>query len=64
LVGLARRVKGEAKGDQVPLLAAGVAFFGLLALIRPSWRCSRCTDWWPTRGHPQQVDDALALHTG
>jgi membrane protein len=30
---VARRVKGEAKGDQVPLLAAGVAFFGLLALI-------------------------------
>jgi membrane protein len=28
-----RRVKQEAKRDQVPLLAAGVAFFGLLALI-------------------------------
>jgi membrane protein len=28
-----RRVKEEAKRDQVPLLAAGVAFFGLLALI-------------------------------
>ena len=30
---VARRVKDEAKTDQVPLLAAGVAFFGLLALI-------------------------------
>jgi membrane protein len=30
---VAKRVKTEAKRDQVPLLAAGVAFFGLLALI-------------------------------
>lgn len=32
-VEVAKRVKVEAKRDQAPLLAAGVAFFGLLALI-------------------------------
>jgi membrane protein len=30
---VAKRVKGEAKRDNVPLLAAGVAFFALLALV-------------------------------
>jgi membrane protein len=30
---VAKRVKAEAKTDQVPLLAAGVAFFALLALV-------------------------------
>ncbi len=58
---VAKRVKSEAKVDQVPLLAAGVAFFGLLAMI-PA--LVALLSLYGLLAEPQdirrQVDDALA----
>ncbi len=58
---MAKRVKEEAKRDQVPLLAAGVAFFGLLALI-PA--LVALISLYGVFANPKdiarQVDDALA----
>jgi membrane protein len=58
---VAKRVKEEAKRDQVPLLAAGVAFFGLLALI-PALVALLSLYGLVADPHEirRQVDDALA----
>ena len=56
-----RRVKQEARRDQVPLLAAGVAFFGLLALIPALVALISLYGLIADPGEiRRQVDDALA----
>jgi membrane protein len=58
---VAKRVKTEAKRNQAPLLAAGVAFFGLLALI-PALVALLSVYGLVADPHDirRQVDDALA----
>lgn len=59
-----RRAWAEAKADQVPLLAAGVAFFGFLSLFPAMVAVILAYDEDETRGFVRRKALALALTVG